>query len=344
MNVSGLGARSALAEVLGELPGLDGGSVPDGPFLSVVLRTQGHRAEMLRDALVCLSGQQCADFEVLIMIHDPDRADASAAVRALVDEEVPDLAERVTVRVSTGGSRSHPLNDAVSAGRGRYFAFFDDDDLLLANWVEEFYQLAKLAPGRVLRSLIVDQRCANEVWSGERGLIASGPIEYRYPRQFSLVEHTRGGATPFHGFAFPREAFTVLGLRFDESLSIYEDWELELRAIGLLGVANSETVTGIYRRHHSVDNSLMLFGDEERHRLLEQLVRDRAHGHWFLIDGSEFEVFRERAARVDEMWHEKQLMYEKHEMLIAETRSLRWLIEKFREVFRERYGKPKTKE
>ena len=57
--------------------------------------------------------------------------------------------------------------------------------------------------------------------------------------------------TPFCGFAAPRSCVTDLGMRFDESLSVCEDWEFLLRAAMWCGVADSETITALYRRWES---------------------------------------------------------------------------------------------
>ena len=41
----------------------------ESPFLSVVTRTQGKRPDTLRDVLLCLSAQECQDFELIVVGH-----------------------------------------------------------------------------------------------------------------------------------------------------------------------------------------------------------------------------------------------------------------------------------
>ena len=63
-----IGKENIEALASGKLSGLD----DNAPFLSVVMRTQGKRIEMLREAVLCLWAQTCQDFEVLIMGHNLD--------------------------------------------------------------------------------------------------------------------------------------------------------------------------------------------------------------------------------------------------------------------------------
>lgn len=309
------------------------------PFLSVVIRTQGHRGALLCDALVCLAGQSNQDFEVLLVLHDPDHDDRASELSALVESETPSLRDRVTVHVSRGATRSRPLNDAIEIARGRYVAFFDDDDLLLANWVSTFAQLAQRYPGRVLRSVVVDQEFSHEMWGSHRGLIAAGPVSFGYADSFTLHEHLLGGATPFHGFAFPRSIFQSLGFRFDESMSIYEDWDLQLRAAAIVGVGSSNEVTAIYRRHRNVDDSLMLHSASEREQLLDELVRERLNSKYVLIAGEELIELRSSSKQVERMWIEKDGYHRENIYLNEQVHAPRWLANRLYEILRDRFQK-----
>ena len=60
----------------------------DAPFLSVIMRTQGHRPEALSEVLLCLCGQSDTDFEVIIMGHNLDdvgRESVNSAIAGLPD-------------------------------------------------------------------------------------------------------------------------------------------------------------------------------------------------------------------------------------------------------------------
>ncbi len=295
------------SDVLARLSGDDVNDSPTNqPFLTVIMRTRGDREEPLRDALLCLASQTDQDFDVIIMVHNPLSSDAVDAIATWVVDEVPHLAPRVRTVASFGGTLSRPLNEAIDLATGSYLAFFDDDDLVLANWVSTFHDASERAKGRMIRSVIVDQGCLTETWSpGHVGLAASSPIHYAYPVRFSLLEHIVGGATPFHGFAFPRRVFQDFGLRFDDALGVHEDWELQLHAIERVGVYSCEVVTGIYRRHPDTD-SLSTHPTHERDVIFDEMVRRLVDGTVFPIDGEELIRFRNRTKMVDVMWHQKE--------------------------------------
>ena len=236
------------------------------PQLTVVLRTQGRRPETLRDALLCLLGQTDEDFDVLVAVHAAASEAASDVDRA-VAELPPGLRRRTTVLQTQRPGRASPLNDAFQAARGRYVAFLDDDDLVLGDWVAQFARLAESEPGRVLRTVCVQQAIDVESWAPARaGVRSVGPLVSRYPARFELVDHLLLNRTPFMAYAFPRELFHGLGLRFDETLDICEDWDFALQAVLLVGAASSPAVTSIYRRWLDSDSSATLHTAEEWRR------------------------------------------------------------------------------
>jgi hypothetical protein len=169
-------------------------------------------------------------------------------------------------------------------------------------------------------------------------------VSFNYPDSFTLHEHLLGGATPFHGFAFPRSAFASMGFRFDETMTVFEDWDLQLRCAAVLGVGSSAEVTAIYRRHRNVDDSLMLHSADERRQLLEELVRTRLQGNYLLISGEELMDLRAGAHQVERMWQEKD-GYHRENIYLREqnifrdeqVHSPRWLGTQLYKVLRDRF-------
>ena len=105
----------------------------------------------------------------------------------------------------------------------------------------------------IQRSVTVEQMMADE--NGALGFrAASWPIA-RWDVEFSHLAHLVDNHSPVHGCAYPREVFHELGLRFDESLPVLEDWDLLVRAAALVGVHDSQQVTAVYRRWPADRNS-----------------------------------------------------------------------------------------
>jgi len=255
------GSSSLLEEVLHSI-GLDDArdsveralTVTGPPLLSVVMRTQVHRPEALRDVLLCLAGQSDGRFEVLLVVHNGDQEQA----RRILEDQPKWLRSRTQILTAAGGTRSRPLNVGIAAARGSLVAFLDDDDLVFAHWVETFLSAAVRNPRRLLRVAVGVQRVRTTVWPGGiEGHTSESLVSTPYPAVFDLADHLRVNMTPLMAFAFPR-GFFAIGERADESLEVCEDWDLALRAARVLGVSDVAALTAIYRRWSSGRDSYSL--------------------------------------------------------------------------------------
>jgi glycosyltransferase involved in cell wall biosynthesis len=248
------GSSEKLMSLVGEF-----GSPPDPsrPFLSVLLRTQGNRIEPLKDALLCLAAQTDDDFELLLLVHNAGTKESESV--ALAVEQQPSLfAERIKIHAVEGGTRGTPLNEGLSQAVGSYIAVYDDDDLVFANWVEEFHRLADEAGGRLLRATTAVQTLAPVIWpQGQVGFNTSSWPAAEYPQAFDILEHFRVNQTPFMSVAFPSAVFSKLGLTFDERLAVCEDWDIILRASLFCGVEDVHALTSIYRRWETGSSSYL---------------------------------------------------------------------------------------
>ncbi|MEP6482172.1 MAG: glycosyltransferase [Rhodoglobus sp.] len=260
-STTGEGARAAgtLLELALSAPGLSvqrngvarALSVSGEPLLSVVLRTQGHRPEALRDALLCLSGQQDGRFEVVVVVHGDD----VATVASVVADQPEWLRIRTRVVTASGGTRALPLNVGIAAAKGTAVAFLDDDDLVLGDWVGAFHAGAAAAPGRLVRAIAGVQHVSRTPWNdGLEGHVVDSAVTLPYSPAFDLADHLRVNQTPFMALAFPAAFFALFG-GADEDLHVCEDWDLLLRAASVLGVVQVPTVTAIYRRWNTGGDS-----------------------------------------------------------------------------------------
>ncbi len=217
------------------------------PFLTVVIRTQGLRAQAFREALLCLSAQTVDDFEVVVLSHQAS-LENQAAIDAAVAMAPADLAARTRILRIASGSRASLLNTGFSVGRGRYFAVLDDDDLVMAHWVQSFRDAERIAAGRVLRLQCAVQDAERVTVNGQSAVRARSALTAPYEREFSYSTHLHQNNTPFMSAAFPSELFHRFGLRFDETMTTTEDWDFLMRAVSVVGIEELPHFTAVYRR------------------------------------------------------------------------------------------------
>jgi glycosyltransferase involved in cell wall biosynthesis len=221
-----------------------GGPVTPGPFLSAVVRTQGRRPGALGEALASLAAQEDDDFEVIVVVHAPDGSTVDDVRHHVETSARPGACRIVSV---TSGGRGAPLNAGADAAHGRYVAFLDDDDLALPGWVGAYRRGAEAAPGRVVRTVTLEQPC--EARADEDSPAAPlGPPVSVYARTFDHLQHLHHNETPICAVALPLDELRAAGLRFDEALPVLEDWDLLLRAASRLGVVSIDEETAIYRK------------------------------------------------------------------------------------------------
>ena len=225
------------------------------PFLTVLTRTQGQREQELREVFLCLAAQSCRDFEVLVVGHKV-RPENRATVEHLIQETPEYLRSRIRYFPLETGGRTAPLNYGFSLAWGDYVAILDDDDIVMSDWVEQFQKAAQKAPGRLLHAYCVQQPWERLENGYLRAVGSCSPIhckDFNWSKQF--VENN----CPPVSLAFPRYAFQELGLKFDESLDVTEDWDYTMRVAMYCGVQDISTVTSVYRMWKT-GNSLSLHG------------------------------------------------------------------------------------
>lgn len=293
---------------------------PQRPFLSVITRTQGRRIETLREMLLCLAAQTCADFEVLIVAHKVD-AHRQTLINRVIEECSDLLGGRVRVISVSHGNRTAPLNVGFSESRGEFISMLDDDDIVLGHWVETFKKLADEHPGRMLRAVAVRQEFEHvETFAGKPSARATSGMHRDYSPRFDLFLQLAMNLTPNMALAFPRSVFFDFGLRFDETLTTTEDWDFLMRASFLCDVASTEEITCIYRWWCTSVSSRTEHEQSEWQANLERIVEKFDREYIILPPGSASRIRDLVRPPVD------QALAETHVELIKALQSNAWML------------------
>ena len=221
------------------------------------------------ETLLSLAAQTVQDFEVLVLAHDFE-PDAIAELNAIVEWFDPDFAQRVAgPRRRWRKGPSAERGRAGSAGRTSPHSMTTMSPLPTGS-------RSSSEPPNPGRGPLCGRSWPSSPLSLSRGEMRTvthrGEHEHPVSRSFRPLEaHVREHVS-ICGFAFPRSCFVDMGIRFDETLAVVEDWDVILQVALLCGVTDSAAVSSLYRRWQSPHSSFAVHGADEWTRARDKVL------------------------------------------------------------------------
>ncbi len=264
----------------------------NGPFLSVIIRTQGKRPDMLQDVFLSLQAQADQDYEVVLIAHHAEKADTKTLEELIAIQETSFRQKLRLLRLSEG-HRGAPLNLGFASARGQYAVCLDDDDLVFDHWVKDFHDALPGHEGMILHAGAYTQpwRTLRAGQDGRTGLTADGTTGSLYCQPFRTLRQQSLNYCPFMGLAFPLFLFRELHILFDEEITTTEDWDYLLRTAGIAGVFDLPEATALYRLWNTGDASRALHRKDEWMRNYRAIVR-RVASDPLILPSAEAKRFR----------------------------------------------------
>ena len=242
-------------------------AVTASPLLSLLVRTQGTRNDLLTEALYSIYAQDCDDYEVVVCHHSPGAVDQAQqkALRDLFETLPARLQAKIRMIECIESGRSAPLNALVDAAHGTYLGFLDDDDLLFPRHVStlqrgvEAYGVSPIYQVYGARRTISVRKAKKEQHK-EFGFAPERPTNGRdFPSQtypyatdriqpywivpYSPVTQQYRNDIPNCCMLLPRTLFEQTNLRFRVDFELAEDWEFLMRASHFLHVVTLPEIT-----------------------------------------------------------------------------------------------------
>jgi glycosyltransferase involved in cell wall biosynthesis len=260
------------------------------PRVSVLLRTKD-RPGLLAEALDSLRAQTFSDFET-VLVND------GGPIPAALLEPAPGRAIRVLAPPAPGG-RTRALNSGLSAARGTYVAYLDDDDLYLPAHLET---LTRFLDGSDEYGAAYTSVRQIEQVLGDDGRYRDGREITVYGRPFDAARLLYKNDIPLVGFAHRRALAEEAG-GFDETFDQFEDWDFLIRLSARTRFHHLPSITAVYRLRNDASNITAAQpwhsadAQTDRRRLFEKhAARRSASTELALVDSLESDTYALRDA------------------------------------------------
>jgi glycosyltransferase involved in cell wall biosynthesis len=239
--------------------------------VSVIVPTK-NRPAPLRSALLSVVDQRLGDEIEAIVVNDGGES---------IDDVVDDLSDTLrtsVVDLMTCQGPGYARNVAIDNARGRYLAFLDDDDLFLRDHLDvALGVLENTAFDLVYTGAIVsDTRLAVDDYERRGGM---------FPRKFySFDDRMLLVANYIHTGSVVTRNFRSSAVRFDETLTHCEDWDLWLALRHVLNYefAHVDQMTTVY--HQVASDWGLVHQAEAAVPSPFTRIREKLYGRWTTDD------------------------------------------------------------
>jgi GT2 family glycosyltransferase len=196
----------------------------EAPLVTIITRTYRGRGMFLKQAMQSVFNQTYPNIELLVA------EDGGDTQFELVDSLSKTAPSNVCVRFIENQKigRSGVGNAAMSAAKGQYYMFLDDDDLLFSDHVETLMQCLsadRSLDGAYGLAFEVTTHVADDKGSYVEELMFTPPV-FHQDWDYSVMQ--RHNFIPIQAIIFKKELYQRWG-GFDLALDQLEDWNLWLR-------------------------------------------------------------------------------------------------------------------
>lgn len=223
------------------------------PLVSVIIPTY-NSARYLQETIQSVLSQSWQNFEVIV-VDDGSTDNTPEILRGIRSDKIQYF------RQDNSGGPSKPRNVGIRRARGKYVAFFDSDDLMAKEKLEEAVGFLEQYPdlGLLFSNFKVCNECG-ESFPGTflDGLTAFGEIQKQQvgEKRF-IIESAVAYQGLFHlnfigtsGVVAPKSVFLSVG-GFDESIAGPEDRDMWLRISKQYSLGYLDIIGHQYRRRQS---------------------------------------------------------------------------------------------
>lgn len=227
------------------------------PVISVVMPAH-NAAEYLSEAVDSVLGQSFGDFE-LIIVDDASTDDTAIILQSISDSRLKVLRNDA----QAGVARS--LNRGIAAATGEFVARMDADDTCAPTRFAIQLEFFAKNPGVAICGTWVER------FGAGRNFRLRFPVGQDCVRSYVLL----GNPLAHPSVMFRREELQSKGLGYDEDCAAAQDYDLWVRASGVVGMDNIPLVLLKWRHNYAgVTSGSFLKSDNTASRLQATMLKD----------------------------------------------------------------------
>jgi glycosyltransferase involved in cell wall biosynthesis len=222
------------------------------PLVSIITRTYQGRELLVRQALLSVAHQTYPSIEHIVVQDGGDSMhEVTEGIAKLTGRDIKFIGLKKCGRSAIG-------NAGLSAAKGKWCLFLDDDDLLFCDHIETLVDAIKKDPNVVASyslawEIKTDLIANNSSITGYTEVISDIPTVIKQTFSQKILSDTN--YLPIQSVLFERNLFETRG-GFDEDLDALEDWLLWNRYAKDNSFAYVEKCTSMYRTPYNLNKAL----------------------------------------------------------------------------------------
>ncbi len=279
-------------------------SVVQRPLVSIIVRTKD-RPKLLKNALKSIFEQTYRPIEVVLVNDGGCDLDID-----LIKSILKDISLNY-IRLEQNTGRAHAGNVGIMNTKGEYIGFLDDDDEF---YPEHISVIIKLLMNIDYYIAYTDSEILYKKYNPEKQTLENTDRRIFSSKDFSCQYLFLENYIPLISILFSREIFSLVG-NFDESLVIYEDWDLLIRCSQKYPFYHIKKVTNVYLQW---SDTLQVAQSAEYNKLLENTYYQIISKHLGKFTPEVIRYFRDMINKIEAESLEKDLLMMRFKNEIAQ--------------------------
>jgi len=228
------------------------------PLVSLIVRTI-NRPDFLQEALQSICMQTYPNIEIVVI------NDGGEDVSAVVNDFARQVSALQLIQLPQNRGRSGAANQGLSAAKGEFIGFLDDDDTLDPDHIADLVQALHQHPQ------------ATVVYGGVRVEDDKGNVDGYFNLPFDRNRLLASNFIPIHALLFSHSLIGEGGARFDENMDVYEDWDFWLQLSLRTSFLHVDKISAVYRARG--DSGVGLIANED----MQRQGREQLFDKWRLL-------------------------------------------------------------